>query len=215
MASQLQTSSLWQRRNENGKPQAASAPRGSYDAVSQELFARTLYLERKRSERSGRSFVLMLLESRNLLNARSDGQALREVLSVLSAATRETDITGWYEEGRTIGVIFTELGPQVDGGTVVKALLGKVTEALASILTISQLNQLRLSFRVYPERWEGGNRVADTESKFYEDLLHEKPRPRGAQGDGEPRGRPALRRGMGRQGAGLPPGSQGYGRASR
>ena len=83
--------------------------------LSRQLFAHTLYVERKRSERSGRSFVLMLLESTSLLNPRGDHQTLDKVLLALSCSSRDTDTKGWYNEGSTIGVIFTELGSDADG----------------------------------------------------------------------------------------------------
>jgi lipopolysaccharide/colanic/teichoic acid biosynthesis glycosyltransferase len=40
-------------------------------------------------------------------------------------------------------------------------------------LTISQINEIRLTFRVFPENWDKRNPVDDTESRFYDDLLHE------------------------------------------
>src|SRR5262249_8525706 len=78
-------------------------------------FIRILYLERKRAERSGRSFVLMLLESARLLKTERDRGNLPEVLDALAQSTRDTDITGWYKDGSALGVIFTELGSAIDG----------------------------------------------------------------------------------------------------
>jgi lipopolysaccharide/colanic/teichoic acid biosynthesis glycosyltransferase len=148
-------------------------PVESYGILSEELFARALYVERKRTERSGRSFVLMFLESTRLLNSEGDHQALAKVLLALSRSSRDTDTKGWYREGSTIGVIFTELGVDVDGRKVADALLNKVTNALTSILTISQINEIRLTFHVFPENWDNRNSVDGTESRFYDDLLHE------------------------------------------
>ncbi|MCX6634197.1 MAG: hypothetical protein NT090_03795 [Acidobacteria bacterium] len=75
--------------------------------LDQEPFVRMLCLERKRTERSGRRFVLMLLEAGSLLKAGNDRQALDKVLLAVTQATRETDIKGWYKSGHVIGVIFT------------------------------------------------------------------------------------------------------------
>jgi lipopolysaccharide/colanic/teichoic acid biosynthesis glycosyltransferase len=141
--------------------------------LSRQLFARTLYVERKRSERSGRSFVLMLLESTSLLNPRGDHQTLDKVLLALSCSSRDTDTKGWYNEGSTIGVIFTELGADADGQTVADALLTKVTKALTSTLTINQINEIRLSFHVFPDNWDKLNPADGTESGIYDDLLFE------------------------------------------
>src|SRR5438477_3566236 len=124
----------------------------SYVLLSKEPFARALYVERKRTERSGRSFVLMLLESTKLLRPEGDHQELEKVLSALSRSSRDSDTRGWYADG-TIGVIFTELGVDVDGHVVADALLTKVTKALTTTLTIRQINQIKLTFHVFPEDW--------------------------------------------------------------
>ena len=72
-------------------------------------FTRTLCLERKRTERSRRRFVLMLVELGRKLG--QDAASLDQVLSTLCQSTRDTDVTGWYEDASVVGVIFTEIGP--------------------------------------------------------------------------------------------------------
>jgi lipopolysaccharide/colanic/teichoic acid biosynthesis glycosyltransferase len=155
--------------------QRAQIPAEAYGLLSQGLFARTLFVERKRTERSGRSFVLMLLESTRLLKPEGDRQALREVLLALSRSSRDTDTKGWYKEGSILGVVFTELGADIDGRSVANALLTKVTKALTGTLTIGQINEIRLSFHVFPENWDDISPKDDTKSNFYDDLLHETP----------------------------------------
>jgi lipopolysaccharide/colanic/teichoic acid biosynthesis glycosyltransferase len=145
----------------------------SYGILSQEPFARALYVERKRTERSGRSFVLMLLESSNLLRPEGDHQEFEKVLSALSRSSRDTDTRGWYAQGSTIGVIFTELGGEVDGRVVADALLTKVTKALSTSLTIRQINEIRLTFHVFPENWDKRDRVDKAASNFYDGLLYQ------------------------------------------
>jgi lipopolysaccharide/colanic/teichoic acid biosynthesis glycosyltransferase len=134
---------------------------------------RMLFLERKRSERSERPFVLMLLECTKLLR-HGDQSAFDRILSTLVNSTRDTDVKGWYQEHSTIGVIFTELGLKADGKSVANALLSKVTGALASTLSINEINEIHISFRVFPEDWEGGSGpIDDIESKFYDKVFHE------------------------------------------
>jgi lipopolysaccharide/colanic/teichoic acid biosynthesis glycosyltransferase len=160
------------RRNGNSRTGAALRA-GHYGLLSTELFSQTLCLERKRTERSGRSFVLMLLEAPALLNAKSDRQAIEEVLSVLSRSTRDTDIKGWHKRGSMVGVIFTELGANVDGNSALKALEARMTKALGSTLSTGQISQIRLSFRAYPENWEEGNPAGGKDTNFYDDLLQD------------------------------------------
>jgi lipopolysaccharide/colanic/teichoic acid biosynthesis glycosyltransferase len=114
----------------------------------------------------------MLLESTRLLKPKGDHQALENVLLALSLSTRDTDTIGWYKEGITIGVIYTELGVDTDGRVVADALLTKVTKALTNTLTIGQINEIKLTFRVFPENWDEGNSQDETESSIYDDLLH-------------------------------------------
>ena len=118
-----------------------------------ELFMRMLCLERKRTERSGRRFVLMLLDPGRLLKAgrlHSD-----KLMGALTQSMRDTDLRGWYEDG-VIGVIFTEVGAGEEK-QIVRSLSNKVTAALYDALTIDQMNEIRLSFHVFPEDWGNGD----------------------------------------------------------
>jgi lipopolysaccharide/colanic/teichoic acid biosynthesis glycosyltransferase len=154
------TAAFWSNRD--------SSPTLSEEALShpkildQASFLRALYLEQKRTERSRRRFVLMLLESQSLLMGGDSKEVLGQILDALSHSTRETDVTGWYKNGSVIGFIFTEIG-QVDGKSVAKALLTKISSALSNSLSIDQINQIHISFHVYPEDWSdpGNGRPAE------------------------------------------------------
>lgn len=173
MPRSLQHASLLRRGN--GTSPRAHAPAETYGILSQELFARTLFVERKRTERSGRSFVLMLLESAKLLKPEGDEKTLQKVLLALSRSTRDTDTKGWFREESILGVVFTELGADLDGRNVISALLNKVTKALTGTLTIGQINEIRLSFHVFPENWDKVSLGGDTKSDLYDGLLRENP----------------------------------------
>ena len=96
-----------------------------------------------------------------------DRTALQNVLVALSHSSRDTDTKGWYKQGSTIGVIFTELGADADGRAVAAALLTKVTKALTASLTISQINTTRQSFATgFP--WAGSYGQSGVPSFFRE-----------------------------------------------
>ena len=171
MTSPTRYTPLLHRRNGDSHAAQTSALMEDYGILSRELFARMLFVERKRTERSGRSFVLMLLESTRLLKPDGDHHALEEVLLALSHSTRDTDTKGWYTEGSTIGVIFTELGADTDGRSVASALLTKVTNALTGTLTIGQINQISLTFHVYPEDWDDNGPSGGIQPTLYDELL--------------------------------------------
>jgi exopolysaccharide biosynthesis polyprenyl glycosylphosphotransferase len=138
------------------------------EILNEKSFSQMLCLERKRTERSGRRFVLMLLESETLVRGGSDDHALDRVMRTLLQSTRETDIKGWYKENTVVGVIFTEVGP-ADGKTVATALLNRVTNALCATLSIDEINQIRVSFHVFPDDLAGGNQSGPLDLTLYPD----------------------------------------------
>jgi len=120
--------------------------------LSEELFLKLLCLERKRTERSGRRFVLMLLDAGNLLKG-TRTPVLSSLLSAITQSTRDTDLKGWYKAGSVIGVIFTEVGGAEDN-SIVQALSSKLTDSLYAALRIQEINQIKLTFHVFPEDWD-------------------------------------------------------------
>lgn len=137
--------------------------------LSQEAFPRALCLERKRTERSRRPFVLMLLDCARLVKTGRGPRVLPQVLRSLCASTRETDTIGWYREPSVIGVIFTEIG-STDSKPVVNALLAKVTNALAASLTVDEINEVNLSFHVFPDDLDKRGADDPTDEILYPDL---------------------------------------------
>jgi len=85
-------------------------------AYNEEAFRYFLANERKRSERSGRPFVLLLvnLKQEPGRKERIDPTVARELFSGLWASLRETDFIGWYREDRVAGALLVEFqdGPR-------------------------------------------------------------------------------------------------------
>jgi exopolysaccharide biosynthesis polyprenyl glycosylphosphotransferase len=111
----------------------------------------------------------MLLESSTLLKGGNNVETFDKILYALSRSTRETDIRGWYKDGCILGVIFTEIGA-AEGKSVASALLTKVTSALCSTLGIEHINEIRLSFHVFPEYSGEDGPGGPTDSTLYPDL---------------------------------------------
>jgi exopolysaccharide biosynthesis polyprenyl glycosylphosphotransferase len=158
------------RRKNDGGANVSADGRDCY-ILPEEPFIRLLSLERKRTERSRRQFVLMLLDARGILNPGKRENLLLKLASTISGAIRETDARGWYEEGCILGVILTEIGPtETDLETVLNAVQLKVGAALRNNLTLRQANEIHISFHVFPEKWncEGPDCAADW--KLYPDL---------------------------------------------
>jgi lipopolysaccharide/colanic/teichoic acid biosynthesis glycosyltransferase len=119
--------------------------------LPQKLFMKLLCLERKRTERSERRFVLMLLDAGNLLK-QAKAPVMPNLVSAISQSTRDTDLMGWYTEGAIIGVIFTEIAGNEDKA-VVQSLSAKLTGSLRETLSPQEMNEIKLSFHIFPEDW--------------------------------------------------------------
>lgn len=125
---------------------------GESGIASEKFFTRMLSLERKRAERSHRQFLLMLLDAGELFRERPQevGAARDKIVEALLSSTRETDMSGWYRYPSVLGVILTEIDVENLTGTV-NAILGKVNSALMVSFNLYQLNQIRVSFHLFPE----------------------------------------------------------------
>jgi len=121
-------------------------------------FARMIVVERKRTERSAKPFLLMLIEGRDSLRPVNGTQELlRKLVSVLKNSIRETDSVGWYETGSTVGVLFTEVNG-ADSATMA-AILAKIAKRLQSELTAEQMALLEISLHRYPEEKQPPHRL--------------------------------------------------------
>ena len=119
--------------------------------LEEALFHNIVSLERKRSERNQRPFVLLIVETEQGLTGIRNNHVLLDVLSALQTATRETDLTGWYKEDVALGVILTEILPA--SGPVEGAILSRLNAALSERLTNDQLRRIKFRFWMLPEDW--------------------------------------------------------------
>jgi lipopolysaccharide/colanic/teichoic acid biosynthesis glycosyltransferase len=139
------------------------------DILVEEAFHAMLTRERRRAERSRKPFALMLLDSHAVHKNGSGHTFIERLASVVSDATRETDIVGWYEEGVILAVIFTEIN--VEGKSpITEVLHSKVVSALRDKLDHKLASNLVVSVHLFPESWDKHrpDRVADV--KLYPDL---------------------------------------------
>jgi lipopolysaccharide/colanic/teichoic acid biosynthesis glycosyltransferase len=137
--------------------------------LNEAAFHRMISLERKRTERSRKPFLLMLLDMGDGLYSDSNEKALDKVLSALSLSTRETDVTGWYKNNTVVGVMFTEFGVD-DRNTILTTLMSRVSETLRTNLSSHQFNQISISFHLFPEEWNHEIFERPSNPKLYPDL---------------------------------------------
>ena len=137
--------------------------------LNEEAFHRMVSLERKRTERSGKPFLLMLLDMGNGLLSDKSEKALDKILSALSLSTRETDITGWYKKNSVVGVMFTEFGAE-DRNSILSTIMTRVSETLRNNLSARQFGVISISFHLFPEEWNQDIPQRPSNPTLYPDL---------------------------------------------
>ena len=137
--------------------------------LNEGAFHRMISLERKRTERSRKPFLLMLLDMGDGLRSDNNEKALDKILSALSLSTRETDVTGWYKNNAVVGVMFTEFGAD-DRNTILTTLMTRVSETLRNNLSAQHFNRISISFHLFPEEWNHDIPERPSNPTLYPDL---------------------------------------------
>jgi lipopolysaccharide/colanic/teichoic acid biosynthesis glycosyltransferase len=134
-------------------PGGLPLPSQRYSILAEEPFHRMIALERKRTERSGQPFVLMLLDGGDCLPSDRNGKVLSKILSALSLSTRDTDVTGWYKNHSIVGVLFTDISAD-ERESILGTMMGRVSETLRNNLNEEKFQHISMSMHVFPEEWD-------------------------------------------------------------
>ena len=154
------------------KKQAVAFSSGSREPasfLSEEQFRKMLSRERKRSERSRKHLVLMLIDGKGIENKKTDAP-MEQIAVVLAAGVRETDMAGWFEDKSVFGVIFTEFG-DCAVSVAVKIIEAKMTAELQRAFRANQLNSFHISFYAFPDSWDGNGHGKPVAATLYPDLF--------------------------------------------
>ncbi len=157
-------------KNSPGARVSSNDPRSAI--LSVDPFRKMLRLERRRAERSQRPFLLMLVDARKVPEIDERADVLRGTATVLSLVTRETDISGWYEEDSILGIIFTEVRG-VDRRSILTAMGARVATALHSRLDFELISQICLSFHFFPEDRGEQDPGPSADPALYPDLFQQ------------------------------------------
>ena len=112
-------------------------------------FHHDLLLERKRTSRSGRPFLLMTMDISRLNGNGSRGETIDRLKSRIIDLTRETDIKGWYADHTVIGIIFTEIDVD-DTTSVTETISRRVKNNLFDIVDANYLDDISISLQWFP-----------------------------------------------------------------
>ena len=115
--------------------------------INDELFRDVLIRERKRADRFDQPLALLLVTGNTQLG--SDSSSIwASAIEALAAATRETDILGWFEPRALLGVILPEIA--ASDGAITDELEARVRRELAERLDAAAVG--KLSIRLYVHR---------------------------------------------------------------
>jgi lipopolysaccharide/colanic/teichoic acid biosynthesis glycosyltransferase len=139
--------------------------------IQEAAFVQMLRFERRRTERSGKQFMLVLISGEDF-KAESSGTLVSNLVSALSSTTRETDVLGWYDRDVTLGLLMTEIG--VVDSSVINTIIGKISIAVQKAVSPEKYRQLTLTYRVFPHEV---SKPSDKEgdSLLYPDLSRRQP----------------------------------------
>lgn len=118
--------------------------------LDQTSFLNRLRIEEKRFGRSRSPFMLMLIDVQLLGSDRRAQKTMRKLTEMLNSSVRQTDSVGWYEQHRTIGVLFCEIRSEANSPIIER----KMKIALQRRLNSEDLIDLNISFRVFHQEDE-------------------------------------------------------------
>ena len=137
--------------------------------MNEQQFHAVISSERKRTERSGRPFLLMLLDLGIVPSADKHRKLAAEILHALSLSIRETDVAGWYTNNSVLGIMFNEITSGA-GKSIGSTMLARVNGILYRQLSFEQFNQLAISYYIFPEEWDHDPPQRPSHPNLYPDL---------------------------------------------
>lgn len=136
-------------------------------SVSENEFLRFLCLERKRSERSDKPFLVMLVEGGALFAAGGRDSVPARLVEALLSSTRDTDLVGWYKTGSIMAVLFTEIAD--DPSVAMNVLLAKFTGLVSALIPAEQESHVKISIHMFPEP-PNGDSTRKSDLTFYPEV---------------------------------------------
>ncbi len=150
------------------EPFRSTGSTGPAEVLTEAIFHRIIARERKRSERSQRPFVLLLIDTGANETGGNRAKLLLDLLSAIEGATRETDVAGWYKTNAVVGVMFTEI--TLDNNSVLSTILSRIGAVVRDRLNTDQFSRVKFSFHVFPDDWNSQDPGRPSNPTFYPDL---------------------------------------------
>jgi lipopolysaccharide/colanic/teichoic acid biosynthesis glycosyltransferase len=132
-------------------------------------FRHMLRVERMRTERSKKPFLLILLDIYKIMVKCPQGETLASIKTALLPSLREVDVRGWYHNHRTIGIIFTEM--EVKQNTFIDLIIHKISDCFNEKLDPGWINKIEISYHLFPEASGTSFNDETLNSNLYPDLI--------------------------------------------
>jgi hypothetical protein len=114
-------------------------------------FLQLLRIERTRSTLAKRNFLLLLADI-TAFPGRDHPETVKEVITCICLSVRETDMTGWYDEGHIIGVIFTEI--DYLNNEIINKVIQKIRNKFQQKFGPDRSSKIKFMPLVFPEASE-------------------------------------------------------------
>ena len=122
-----------------------------FPLIQETAFVQMLRFERRRTERSGKQFMLVLISSEGF-RGESSGMLISHLVSAISSTTRETDVLGWYENKVVLGLLMTEIAEP--NPMTVDIIAQKVRQAVKNEVSSEEFRSIIFQFRLFPQEIE-------------------------------------------------------------
>jgi lipopolysaccharide/colanic/teichoic acid biosynthesis glycosyltransferase len=113
------------------------------------VFKRMLALERRRCERTNDRFALMLVDMEELKRT-MNVPSIEDIALTISAAMRDTDVSGWYREHSVMGIILTTLNG-ADRHTLETVIGERMRTLLSLSLDDVEHQRIWITWHIFPE----------------------------------------------------------------
>jgi hypothetical protein len=132
------------------RPSAMVDDLGIYN---EDYFNEALALEKKRSERSGRRFLLALIDISDIAPDLNGSRLMHRICSCIVDGSRETDLKGWYKYGEVLGVLFPDIR-DLNPTFIKHKTFHKIFKGISKVLDLEQLGRIETTFHFFPGKSE-------------------------------------------------------------
>jgi lipopolysaccharide/colanic/teichoic acid biosynthesis glycosyltransferase len=141
--------------------------------LNEDAFVSMLYLERRRTERTQKRLVLVLVDVSAVMVEGQHDRSVQKIAAGISKITRETDVIGWHVQKNVIGIIGTELGEAAQE-VIQERFLEKMRGVFEEGFGKEQGATVSVSFHFYPEDPSGEDNDHSANIALYPEMRQRK-----------------------------------------